>query len=37
MSAVRKHSYAVSVTWTGNQGTGTSGYRAYSRDHDVSC
>lgn len=30
------HSYAVSVTWTGNQGTGTSGYRDYSRDHDVS-
>lgn len=35
MGAVRKHSYAVSVTWTGNQGTGTSGYRSYSRDHDV--
>jgi organic hydroperoxide reductase OsmC/OhrA len=33
--AVRKHTYAVSVTWTGNQGTGTSGYRDYSRDHDV--
>jgi organic hydroperoxide reductase OsmC/OhrA len=30
------HTYAVSVTWTGNQGTGTSGYRDYSRDHDVS-
>jgi len=30
------HSYAVRVTWTGNQGTGTSGYRDYSRDHDVS-
>jgi organic hydroperoxide reductase OsmC/OhrA len=29
------HSYGVSVTWTGNRGTGTSGYRAYSRDHDV--
>jgi organic hydroperoxide reductase OsmC/OhrA len=33
--AVRTHSYAVRVTWTGNQGTGTSGYRDYSRDHDV--
>jgi len=32
----RLHSYAVRVTWTGNQGTGTSGYRDYSRDHDVS-
>ena len=30
------HSYAVAVTWTGNQGTGTSGYLDYSRDHDVS-
>jgi organic hydroperoxide reductase OsmC/OhrA len=30
------HSYEVSVTWTGNRGTGTSGYRAYGRDHDVS-
>jgi len=31
----RTHSYAISVTWTGNRGTGTSGYRAYDRDHDV--
>jgi organic hydroperoxide reductase OsmC/OhrA len=31
----RSHSYEVSVTWTGNRGTGTSGYRAYGRDHDV--
>lgn len=31
----RRHSYAVQVTWTGNLGPGTSGYRAYSRDHDV--
>lgn len=30
------HSYAVQVTWTGNLGTGTSGYRDYSRDHEVS-
>jgi len=32
----RTHNYAVQVTWTGNQGTGTSGYRDYSRVHDVS-
>jgi organic hydroperoxide reductase OsmC/OhrA len=32
----RSHSYDISVTWTGNRGTGTSGYRAYDRDHDVS-
>jgi len=31
----RTHNYAVQVTWTGNQGTGTSGYRDYSRDHDI--
>jgi organic hydroperoxide reductase OsmC/OhrA len=31
----RIHSYDISVTWTGNRGTGTSGYRAYERDHDV--
>jgi organic hydroperoxide reductase OsmC/OhrA len=31
----RIHSYTVSVSWTGNRGTGTSGYRAYDRDHDV--
>lgn len=31
----RKHSYDITVTWTGNRGTGTSGYRAYGRDHDV--
>ena len=31
----REHSYAATVTWTGNQGTGTSGYKAYSRDHEI--
>src|SRR5215467_10007308 len=31
----RIHSYDISVTWTGNRGTGTSGHRAYGRDHDV--
>lgn len=29
------HSFAVSVEWTGNRGTGTSGYREYSRDVNV--
>ena len=32
----RTHDYRVTVTWTGNQGSGTSGYRAYGRDHEVS-
>ncbi|GAA3926151.1 OsmC family protein [Microbacterium soli] len=27
-----EHHYALTVTWTGNRGTGTSGYRDYSRD-----
>jgi organic hydroperoxide reductase OsmC/OhrA len=31
----RTHSYEVAVTWTGDRGTGTSGYRDYGRDHDV--
>ncbi|GIJ76427.1 Organic hydroperoxide reductase OsmC/OhrA [Micromonospora phaseoli] len=31
----RAHQYATTVTWTGNLGTGTSGYRDYRRDHDV--
>lgn len=30
-----EHRYALTVRWTGNLGTGTSSYRAYSRDHDV--
>ncbi|MFC0527396.1 OsmC family protein [Phytohabitans kaempferiae] len=31
----RTHTYEVAVRWTGNRGTGTSGYRDYGRDHDV--
>lgn len=29
------HTYAVSLTWTGNRGSGTTGYRDYDRDHEV--
>jgi organic hydroperoxide reductase OsmC/OhrA len=29
------HEYKVTVTWTGNRGTGTSGYRDYDRAHDI--
>ena len=29
------HSYEVSVRWTGDRGTGTSGYRDYGRDHVI--
>ncbi len=35
MSGTRDHRYAVAVTWTGNLGTGTSAYRAYSRNHEI--
>ncbi len=31
----RRHSYKVELVWTGDLGTGTSAYRAYSRDHDM--
>jgi len=30
------HDYEVTVRWTGDRGTGTSGYRDYGRDHVVS-
>ncbi len=32
----RTHHYRVTVDWTGDRGTGTSGYRDFDRDHDVS-
>ncbi|HCA88544.1 MAG TPA: peroxiredoxin [Streptomyces sp.] len=31
----REHSYEVTVSWTGNTGTGTDGYRTYDRAHDI--
>lgn len=32
----RDHSYTVTVTWSGNTGTGTSAYRGYDRAHEIS-
>jgi organic hydroperoxide reductase OsmC/OhrA len=32
----KEHKYSVTVTWTGNTGTGTSGYRSYERRHEIS-
>lgn len=32
----RQHEYEVHVEWTGNRGGGTSGYKAYNRDHVIS-
>lgn len=31
-----RHTYSTRTEWTGNLGTGTSGYRAYTRDHEIS-
>ena len=31
----KAHHYSLTVKWTGNTGTGTSGYRAYERSHSV--
>ena len=32
----KNHHYSVTVQWTGNTGTGTSGYRDYQRSHEIS-
>ena len=31
----RNHHYVTSLRWTGNRGTGTSGYREYDRSYDL--
>lgn len=31
----KQHTYTCRVAWTGNKGTGTSRYNAYSRDHVI--
>src|SRR6202167_1281079 len=33
--ADKHHDYTVRVEWTGNQGSGTSSYRAYARSHEI--
>jgi len=35
MANTREHRYTVSVTWNGNLGSGTSGYRDYSRSYEI--
>src|SRR5260370_38773877 len=32
----KEHRYQISTKWTGNLGSGTSHYKAYSRDHEMS-
>lgn len=34
--AATTHHYELDITWTGNTGTGTSGYRDYERSHEIS-
>jgi organic hydroperoxide reductase OsmC/OhrA len=36
MAKERKHQYRILNRWTGNLGSGTSAYGAYSRDHEFS-
>jgi organic hydroperoxide reductase OsmC/OhrA len=36
MAGERKHHYRTTTRWTGNLGTGTSAYAAYSRSHELS-
>ncbi|AZA80327.1 OsmC family peroxiredoxin [Chryseobacterium sp. G0186] len=33
---MKKHHYKTTTQWTGNKGTGTSGYRYYERSHMIS-
>jgi len=35
MNVRRTHRYDLAVSWTGNRGSGTSGYRDYGRDHEI--
>lgn len=32
---MKSHRYALRTRWTGNLGSGTSEYKAYSRDHEI--
>lgn len=32
----KEHHYKTTIQWTGNKGTGTSGYRNYERSHTIS-
>lgn len=33
---MKEHHYKATIQWTGNKGTGTSGYRNYERSHTIS-
>jgi len=34
---MKQHTYHVAVKWTGNDGSGTSSYKSYRRDHSITC
>ena len=34
---MKQHNYEVRVDWSGNDGQGTKTYKAYRRDHTISC
>jgi hypothetical protein len=36
LNMLKRHRYSVHLDWTGNEGTGTSSYRGYSRSHELS-
>ena len=36
MPIAHEHRYTVTIEWAGNRGPGTAGYRAYSRNHEIS-
>lgn len=33
---MRTHQYNITIEWTGNEGTGTSHYKTYNRNHSIS-
>ena len=33
---MKQHHYSLKVSWTGNTGTGTNGYKSYERSHEIS-
>lgn len=33
---MKNHHYKITIQWTGNKGTGTTGYRDYERSHTIS-
>jgi organic hydroperoxide reductase OsmC/OhrA len=35
MAGTKQHRYTVTVTWTGNRGSGTAAYTSYARDHEI--